>query len=65
MALRFGTCEIDTDAHEFRRDGSVIALEPQVFDLLVLFASNPGLLIGRDRIIDEIWNGRIVSDAAI
>ncbi|MAM60645.1 alpha/beta fold hydrolase [Maritimibacter sp. UBA3975] len=65
MTLRFGSCEIDPAAHVFRRDGVVQALEPQVFDLIVLFASHAGALIDRDRIIAEIWDGRIVSDAAI
>lgn len=65
MTIRFGLCEIDPQRHVFRRDGAEVALEPQVFDLLALFAGNPGALIDRDRIIAEVWGGRIVSDAAI
>lgn len=65
MALYFNDCELDTEHHLFRRDGVEVALEPQVFDLLALFAARPGELLSRDQIIAEIWGGRIVSDAAV
>jgi len=42
-----------------------MSLEPQVFDLLALFVANSGKLIDRDRLMGEIWDGRIVSDAAV
>lgn len=65
MILRFADCEVDLQQHTFRRGGRVLALEPQVFDLLVLMASHPGELLARERIIEDVWNGRIVSDAAV
>lgn len=39
--------------------------EPQVFDLLHLLVSNAGILVTRDQIIEEIWEGRIVSESSI
>ncbi len=65
MKYRFGTYELDLTAHEFRRDGQRIALEPQVFSLLALFVQNQGALVSRDHIINDIWGGRIISDAAL
>jgi pimeloyl-ACP methyl ester carboxylesterase/DNA-binding winged helix-turn-helix (wHTH) protein len=41
------------------------SVEPQVFDLLCLFAREAGRLISHDELIAQIWGGRIVSDAAI
>jgi TolB-like protein len=39
--------------------------EPQVFALLALLVENSERLISRDEIIEKVWDGRIVSDAAI
>lgn len=40
-------------------------MQPQVFDLLRHLVSNPDRLISRDELIEQIWGGRIVSEAAI
>ncbi len=64
MIYRFADCELDLVAHEFRRDGARVALEPQVFNLLALFLHHPGELVTHERILEQVWNGRIVSDAA-
>lgn len=65
MIYRFGSFELDPARHELSADGTPVALEPQVFDLLVLLVSRAGDLVSRDEIIAEVWKGRIVSDAAI
>ena len=65
MRYRFLDCELDTEAHELRRAGTVQTVQPQVFDLLRLLASNPDRLVSRDELIERIWGGRIVSEAAI
>lgn len=65
MRYRFADCVLDTARHAFRRGGEEIPLEPQVFDLLALFVARAGELVTRDEIVDEIWRGRIVSEAAI
>lgn len=65
MKYRFADCELDTGRHEFLRGGVPVPLEPQVFDLLALFAGRAGELVTRDEIVAEIWGGRIVSEAAI
>jgi DNA-binding winged helix-turn-helix (wHTH) protein len=65
MRYRFDRCEIDLVRHEFSVDGAVRQIEPQVFALLVMLVENPGVLITRDALVDRIWDGRIVSEAAI
>lgn len=65
MRYRFVDCELDTEAHELRRGGAVQSIQPQVFDLLRHLVSNPDRLITRDELIERIWGGRIVSEAAI
>ena len=65
MRYSLGACTIDTDAYEIRRGGEPVAVEPQVFDLLVLLLRNRGRLVTKDEIFQRIWNGRSVSDAAL
>ncbi len=65
MIFAINNCTIDTAAYEIRRDGRVVPVEPQVFDLLVLLLKNSGRVVTKDEIIERIWNGRIVSEAAV
>lgn len=65
MRYAFADCLLDTDRHEFRRDGALCHLEPQVFRLLELLLDRAGEVVRRDEIVDTVWNGRIVSEATI
>jgi len=65
MAYRFGSCLLDPDRRELRREGKVISIEPQVFDLLVFLIRNRDRVLAKDDIIATIWKGRAVSDAAL
>lgn len=65
MIYRSDTFEIDTDRGELRRGGTVVPLEPQTYRLLVLLAENHDQLVSKDEIIEGIWGGRVIADAAI
>jgi TolB-like protein/class 3 adenylate cyclase/Flp pilus assembly protein TadD len=63
--IRFGDYELDMALYELRQDGERLAVEPQVFDLVVYLAQNADRTVTRDEIFAEIWGNRIVSDAAL
>jgi TolB-like protein len=65
MIYRFGGFELDIDKVELRASGRPCPLEPQVFALLTLLVENRDRLVTRDEIIEKVWEGRIVSDAAV
>lgn len=65
MKFTINGCSIDTEAYEVRRDGEQVAVEPQVFDLLVQLLENRGRLVSKEEIIERVWGGRIVSESAI
>jgi len=65
MRYRFDQFEVDADRYELRRDGAAQAVEPLVFDLILFFARNPNRVLGRDEIVEAVWQGRAVSDATI
>ena len=65
MRLLVGPCVVDTLALGITRDGIGIAVEPKVFDLLLLLIENRNRVVTRDEIIGKVWAGRIVSDDAL
>lgn len=65
MRYSFSTFELDTERHEFHADGELLALEPQVFDVLRHLIENHDRMVSRDDLIEAVWDGRIVSDATI
>ena len=65
MIHRFGTFELDETAQELRRDGAPVPIEPQVFALIALLARHGGRLVSKEEIVDAIWQGRAISDAAL
>jgi TolB-like protein len=61
----FNDCVLDTDRRELRRAGSLMAVEPQVFDLLVHLIQNRARVVSKDDLLEAIWRRRIVSDSAL
>jgi TolB-like protein len=55
----------DTDLRELHRGANVVPVAPQVFDLLDYLIRNRERVVSKDDLINVIWNGRIVSDAAL
>jgi len=53
--LRFGSFEINIDGRTVSRDGEMVNLSPKEFDLLVLLASNPRRVYGRDTLLSNVW----------
>ncbi|MEP3276225.1 MAG: winged helix-turn-helix domain-containing protein [Stappiaceae bacterium] len=63
--IRFGEFELDIARYELRASSQSVAVEPKVFDLLAYLARNHDRTVSKDEIFAEIWNNRIVSDAAL
>src|ERR1700748_2153201 len=64
MRYRFSDFEIDLNQQELRRAGASVHIEPQVFDLIVHLVRNHDRVVSKDELIDNVWNGRIISEAA-
>ena len=65
MIYRFGPFELDLATVELRGRGEILSLEPQVFALLAVLVENHDRLVSKDEIIEKVWDGRVVSDAAV
>jgi len=56
---------LDTDRRELRRGPEAIAVEPQVFDLLIYLVENRDRVVSKDDLITSVWGGRIVSESTL
>ena len=65
MRYLFEEYVFDTDRRELHRGADVVSVAPQVFDLLDYLIRNRERVVSKDDLINAIWNGRIVSDAAL
>ncbi|MEH2488792.1 winged helix-turn-helix domain-containing tetratricopeptide repeat protein [Bradyrhizobium sp. AZCC 2230] len=65
MLYSFSDFTLDTDRRELRQGAETISVAPQVFDLLSFLIHNRERVVSKDELIAGVWNGRIVSDAAL
>ena len=65
MLFTFGTCSIDCARRELRREGKLVAIEPQVFDVLVYLIQHRDRVVTRDDLLASVWDGRIVSESTL
>lgn len=63
--FRFHDFVLDCAAFELRRGGRLVPVEPLVLDLLKRLLEQPGVVLSRDALLEQVWRGRIVSDTTI
>jgi TolB-like protein len=61
----FADHTLDTNRRELRHASDALAVEPQVFDLLVYLVENRDRVVSKDELIASVWGGRIVSDSTL
>ena len=65
MVYVFDDYSLDTDRRELRRRGSLVPVQPQVFDLLRYLISQRHRVVSKDDLIAAVWRGRIVSESTL
>jgi adenylate cyclase len=65
MQFLFTDHTLDTDRRELRHGSELIAVEPQVFDLLVYLAQHRDRVVSKDDLITGVWGGRMVSESTL
>jgi TolB-like protein len=61
----FGDYLLDGGRRELRRGSGQIALEPQVFDVLLYLVQNRDRVVTKDDLIAAVWGGRIISESTL
>jgi TolB-like protein len=65
VRYQFEDFVLDSDRRELARGAEMIALGPQVFDLLLHLVQNRAHVVTKDNLIDVVWGGRIVSESTL
>jgi DNA-binding winged helix-turn-helix (wHTH) protein len=65
LIYRFEDFSLDGDRRELRRGSEIVAIEPQVFDVLEFLIANRERVVSNDGLIQAVWQGRIVSDGTV
>jgi TolB-like protein len=61
----FENLVLDAGRRELLRDGAPVAVEPQVFDLLLYLVENRDRVVSKDDVLNAVWHGRIVSESTL
>jgi TolB-like protein/Tfp pilus assembly protein PilF len=61
----FEKCALDIDRRELRRGTKIVAVEPQVFDLLAHLIRHRDRVVSKDELIASVWHGRAISESAL
>jgi DNA-binding winged helix-turn-helix (wHTH) protein/Tol biopolymer transport system component len=62
-SYRFGRFCIQPLERRLLRDGTVVALTPKAFDLLLVFVENPGRLLEKEALMKRLWPDTFVEEA--
>jgi len=65
LQFHFENHVLDPERRELTRGHEPVALEPQVFDLLVHLVRNRDRVVTKDDLIASVWCGRIVSESTL
>ncbi len=65
MIYTFKKFSLDSQSRELSYRQELLPLTKQLFDLLFLFVSNPQKVFSKDDIIDQVWEGKYVTENSI
>ena len=65
LRWRFGRFELDEVKACLLRDGKVVALPPTPFAVLCALVRQPGVLLTKNALLDEVWGHQFVSDSVL
>src|SRR6187549_2005543 len=60
--FQVGEFTVDSRARQLKKDGELLPVKPKVFDTLIYLVKNPGRVIGKDELMNEIWPGTAVEE---
>jgi TolB-like protein len=65
VQFAFADFVLDSERRELRRSSELIAVEPQVYDLLLYLVRHHDRVVSKEDLIASVWGGRITSDATL
>ncbi len=65
MHYLFSGFKLNTTKKELSYQSELVNLTKQNFQLLHYFVKNPGAVLNKEQLIENVWNGRVVADNSI
>jgi DNA-binding winged helix-turn-helix (wHTH) protein len=65
VAFHFEGFCLDLERRELSRGAELVAVEPQVFDLIAHLIANRELVVSKDQLLEAVWGGRVVSESTL
>jgi adenylate cyclase len=65
LIYQFNQITLDTAQYRLCLSDTPVSIEPQVFDLLVYLIENRERVVSRDELLEKLWEGKVVTDAAL
>ena len=65
MRFRFENHELESELRELTRNGALVPLQPQVFDLLLFLVEQRDRVVSKDELVAQVWGNRPISDSAL
>jgi len=65
VQFHFADYVLDTNRRELRRSSELVAVEPQVYDLLLYLIENRDRVVSKDDLVASVWGGGVASDATL
>lgn len=62
---RFNDYQLDPVGRKLLLDGEVIEVQSQVFDLLHYLVQNPGQMVSKELLLNEVWKNQYLTDATV
>ena len=63
--FKVGEWIVEPSLDRVSRNGEVRGLRPQVMELLVYLAERPGEVVSTDQLLDDLWDGRVVTEGSV
>lgn len=65
IALRVGELRVDLVQRRLEMDGKPVEIPPRIFDLFLLFLTEPNIVHSRDSLFRRIWPGVVVEEGSL
>ncbi|MCW8876119.1 MAG: winged helix-turn-helix domain-containing protein [Kangiellaceae bacterium] len=65
MAITINEWQLLENENRLRKDNKEIVLQPLCVKLLAFLANHSGEVVSREKLIENVWQGRVVSEDAI
>ena len=65
MIYYFENASLDAARRELRRGDEIVAVEPQVFDVLQFLLRNRDRVVSKEDLLAAVWQRRVVSESTL